>query len=462
MANDPGLLLAFASPELHTKSRRTRRRFRRRLVHNVEAALAARAPGATVEDDGRRLLVRAPSVTAAATAASETFGVARVTEVVSVAHDSVEGLIEAVAARAHPLVEGRTFAVRVARRGGQAWSRTDLEARIGGLLDPASAGVDLTNPEAMVRVEAYDDVTWLVLRTWQGPRGLPLATQERTLTLLSGGFDSAVAAWMTMSRGCPSDFLHFRLDCAQSDHALLVARELARRWAPGSQACVWDVDFQTVKQALLDTVHPRYRQVALKQLMLTAADSVAGLLGVDALVTGEAIGQVSSQTLRHLTVVDRRVERMVLRPLVGMDKETIIDRARRIGTHDLSVRAREVCDLSDGPVVVDADEADVQQATRQLPSGLVAQAVATRRVVALDAWAPGIPGVPTSVEPPADAVPVSAATADLRTVLDAHPEPVALAVEGPGAAALATSLQAHGRTVWLVDNSSPTTLEATS
>ncbi len=150
------------------------------------------------------------------------------------------------------------------------------------------------------------------------------------------------------------------------------------------------VEFQPVKEALLEHVDVRMRQVALKVLMARAASMLAEEREILALVTGDALGQVSSQTLPHLVAVSESATVPILRPLLGLPKETIIDYARRIGTAEMSARAQEVCDLSDGrPVATGARPDRVARSMTSLPDSLMADAVATKRTEHLKDWFPG-------------------------------------------------------------------------
>ncbi len=247
---------------------------------------------------------------------------------------------------------------------------------------------------------------------------------------------------MLLRRGSPVEFVHFRLECSASEHAMLVAQTLAERWCSGYDPVLWMVDFQPIKELLLTTVDPLLRQVVLKQLMVAVADALADRLGIHALVTGDAVGQVSSQTISHLAAIDGYASRTVLRPLAGALKDEIIDRARQIGTEAISARANEVCDLSDGPVAVTARWARLERTHKRLPPGLVDAALASTTVLALSDWYPGAEFLPVVNDPP-DGVPICVATKALP------PEgPVAL--QGAQAAAVASRLARAGRRVWVV------------
>lgn len=437
-------LLVTPSGEIHLKSRRTARWFRRTLLENLEAALRRSAPGAAAREIDHRIVIEHDDLVAAAEAAAATIGIQRVAIAEPVAADDLDTLVAAVADASRERVRGRTFAVRVRRRGTHPWGSPDAARAIGSALLAGAAGVDLDTPEVEVEVDVHDERAVILGRAWEGVGGVPLGTQPEILALLSGGFDSPVAAWMLMRRGAPVDFVHFKLDCAQSDHALAVAHGLWRQWGAGTDPRVWVVDFQAVKEALATQCPPRLRQIVLKQLMFQAADRVAELHGHPALVTGESVGQVSSQTLHHLAAIDSVVGRSVLRPLAGFTKNEIITRAREIGTEALSSRAKEVCDLTDGPVAIAAQRDTLDRAHDGLPEGLVEEALATREVVTLSQWMPGFPLVRVVSEVPEGA-------AEVSDVEPTYPSGTPLAVRGPRAAHVAARMLARGREVVVLE-----------
>lgn len=437
MRSHDDVLLVTLGSEVYVKAPRTRERFRAVLADNLRASLPADV--AIDRLDVGRLVVSADDPVRAAEVVARTFGVHRVELARPVAPVApLEELADAVAGRAGDRVSGRTFAVRTRRHGQHPWGSTDANREIGSRLLARSAGVDLDDPEVEVKVVVLDDRAWLVEEAWEGPDGLPLGTQDPCLALLSGGFDSPVAAWSVMRRGCPVDFVHVRLNCAQTDHATAVARQLWRRWGAGTSPLVWIVDFEDIEVALRESVPPRLRQVVLKQLMMRAADALADAHDIPALITGEAIAQVSSQTLRHLAEIDRVCSRLVLRPLAGWEKQEIVSKARYIGTEELSARAKEVCDLSAGhPVAVAAQRTTLARANAELPDDLVARTVAARRVVALEHWVPGMDAVEVVEEVPAGFV--------LAGGDDEIPETGPVALVGAEAIQRATRLKAGGR-----------------
>ncbi|MEA2003137.1 MAG: THUMP domain-containing protein, partial [Actinomycetota bacterium] len=335
---------------------------------------------------------------AAGEAVSRVFGLDRVDRVTEVSADTLDELAANAAPLALPWVTGKKYAVRVRRMGSQDWKSKDAEIAIADQLYDASAGVDLKNPEVTVRVRVQNNKAVVSSRSWPGAGGLPIGTQSPALLLLSGGIDSPVAAWMMMRRGCPLDMLHFQLECNQADHALAVGHQLAVRWGHGADINLHVIDFEPVKKELTAAVHPRLRQVLLKQLMTEAAYRVSRRLDFPLLVSGDSLGQVSSQTAANLVEIDKYAQAPLLRPLIAHTKQEIVDRARVIGTYELSTKAREVCDLSEGrPVETAAATYRLERGMSRLRKGLIDEALETWESVPAADWFPGIPLTPVTV-----------------------------------------------------------------
>ena len=381
------------SGDVYLKSRRTQKGLIDRVRANLDRALAAVGHTGPVERIGTHrfsIRVNASDSDDIKAAAESVFGIASVDTVVEIPFSSLEDLAMSVARLSAERVGSGTFSVRAKRSGDHSWQSIDLARLAGSHLVASGGRVDLTNPETEVRVTILDARAFLVVDHTLGAGGLPLGTQDPVLCLVSGGFDSVVAAWMLMSRGCPVEFVHFALNCAQSDHALAVARELWARWGHGTDPMVHVVEFQPVKDALLTHVDSRMRQVTLKVMMATAASQIAEERNIAALVTGDAMGQVSSQTLPHLVAASEAATIPIFRPLLGLPKQSIIDLARRVGTAELSARAQEVCDLSEGrPVATHASQSAIDASVAVMPREVMADAVATRKSFLLRDWTPG-------------------------------------------------------------------------
>ncbi len=394
----PKSLRVVASSEIFIKSRRTRRRFMPVLRANLEQALGGEVSTATVTPGKYNdLKIVCDDLETTGATAGQVFGVDRVDLLTPVAAPTLEALTAGVDRLIGDNVAGKKFAVRVRRAGNHEWRSKDAEIAIGNALLGRSAGVDLTAPELLIQVRVEGKSAGVVERTWTGPGGLPVGTQAPALVLLSGGIDSPVAAWMMMRRGCPIDMVHFQLECNQADHALAVGHGLAEEWGYGADTTFHVINFEPVKKEINASVHPRLRQVVLKQLMTKTAHQVAGLLDMPLVVTGDSLGQVSSQTAANIVEIDRYAGAPVMRPLLTFTKQEIVDRARQIGTYELSTRAREVCDLSDGhPVETAAPAERLLHSIGRLRPGLIDDAMETWETIPAADWFPGVPLTPFS------------------------------------------------------------------
>ena len=402
------LMLKIAG-EIGLKSARTRRRFLRSLVRNVRAALERAGVAGEVENRWSRLFVDTEEPERAREALARVFGLHSVSEVAVLSASSLDELVLGATELFRDRIAGKTFAVRARRRGEHGYGSRDVAVHLGAALLPHSAGVNLDQPDVEVVLEIRDGAAHAVLEATAGPGGLPIGSGGRAVALFSGGFDSPVATWMALRRGTTVELVVCDIGgCAQTDAALEVARELVTTWTPGIEPKVHVVDLVPVVAALRERVEPRIRQVLLKRAMYRAATLVAREMRGEAIVTGESLGQVSTQTLRNLAVAEEAAGIPVLRPLIGMDKEEIIARARRIGTHDASVRVREYCAIATGRVETAARLREVLTAEGQVDESFIAAAVWNRRVVDLLTWKPE--RLPHVVED----VPESAVIVDVR------------------------------------------------
>ncbi|WP_294910974.1 tRNA uracil 4-sulfurtransferase ThiI [Tatumella sp. UBA2305] len=252
-------------------------------------------------------------------------------------------------------LEGKTFCVRAKRRGKHDFSSQDVERYVGGGLNQhiATASVKLTNPQETVNLEIEDDRLLMVTERREGIGGFPIGTQEDVLSLISGGFDSGVSSYMLMRRGCRVHYCFFNLGGAAHEIGVRqVAHYLWNRFGRSHRVRFIAIDFEPVVGEILENIDDGQMGVVLKRMMVRAASMVAERYGVQALVTGEALGQVSSQTLTNLRLIDNASDTLILRPLISHDKEHIINLAREIGTEDLARTMPEYCGvISKSPTV---------------------------------------------------------------------------------------------------------------
>ncbi|MEA2454596.1 MAG: tRNA uracil 4-sulfurtransferase [Thermoleophilaceae bacterium] len=241
---------------------------------------------------------------------------------------------------------GRTFAVRATRRDKRFALRSIELARLLGDVVRVRLGleVDLSNPDLELFVEVDHKELLVSVERMRGAGGLPVGTSGRALVLLSGGLDSPVAAHRMMKRGLRCDFVHFSGRPFTSPESIYKAYALAGRLDRfQGDSRLYVVTFGPAQRRLATAGAGRLQVLSQRRLMMRVASALGERLGADALVTGDSLGQVASQTLPNLAVVEEAAELPLLRPLIDRDKSEIVDAARALGTYDISILPDEDC-----------------------------------------------------------------------------------------------------------------------
>ena len=241
---------------------------------------------------------------------------------------------------------GKTFAVRCRRIGKHDFTSMDVEKFVGSGLSTnrKTAGVSLSNPEVLVKLEIRKDKLFVVEENFPGLSGFPLGTQDGVLSLISGGFDSSVSSYMSIKRGLKTHFCFFNLGGREHEIAVKeVALYLWMRFGSTHPVSFITVPFEEVVAEILKKVDSSQMGVVLKRMMLRAATQVAQRMKLEAMVTGESVAQVSSQTLANLAIIDKVTDILILRPLAMMEKQEIVDIAQIIGTEEFSAVIPEYC-----------------------------------------------------------------------------------------------------------------------
>jgi thiamine biosynthesis protein ThiI len=204
--------------------------------------------------------------------------------------------------------------------------------------------VDLSHPDVTIRIEVLSSDAFFFFDKNQGSGGLPVGTSGKVMCLLSGGIDSPVAAWRLIKRGCRAYFVHFHsypiLSITSQEKARSLVEVLTRHQL---RSRLFLVPFGTIQQKVVVSVPPPLRVVTYRRLMVRIAERLARKVDTHALVTGDSVGQVASQTIENLAVIEGAATMPILRPLVAFDKEEITGEAQRIGTYEISIIPDEDC-----------------------------------------------------------------------------------------------------------------------
>ena len=245
------------------------------------------------------------------------------------------------------LKSARTFKVET-KRADKTFPMTSIQLSqyVGGELDELypNLQVDVHHPELTVYVEIRDYAAFVHANPDPGAGGLPVGINGRAVALLSGGIDSPVASWMIAKRGVALEMVHFFSYPYTSPEAKDKVIELARLLTPYTgRLTVHVVPFTAIQEELRRSCPEELFTIIMRRFMMRISQEVARRCGAKALVTGECLGQVASQTMEAMAVTGAVVEMPILRPCVGLDKEEIVQIARKIGTFDTSILPYEDC-----------------------------------------------------------------------------------------------------------------------
>lgn len=249
----------------------------------------------------------------------------------------------------------------------------DLDRLVGGAIREKfpEIPVKISKKSLVLGIEVRKKESFVWTRRYPGPAGLPVGANGRLLTLLSGGIDSPVAAIRMLRRGCTTDLLHFHGTPFVGDEVLEKVRELTRRvnrFVPKPMP-LFVVPFGKIQEMIALAVEPRFRTVLYRRMMFRIASQFAKDREISAIVTGESVGQVASQTVENLSTVDQAASIAVIRPLASFDKDEIIADAQRYDTFEVSVQpAVDCCTLfADRHPVIRADLSEILEIEARLP-----------------------------------------------------------------------------------------------
>ncbi|MGM0874918.1 MAG: tRNA uracil 4-sulfurtransferase ThiI [Bacillota bacterium] len=222
----------------------------------------------------------------------------------------------------------------------------ELNYQIGShvLINTEDLTVDVKNPTINLRVEVRSEATYITCFDYKGAGGLPVGSGGKAMLLLSGGIDSPVAGYLSLKRGVELEVIHFFSPPYTSERAKQKVIDLSRELtAYGGKINLHVVPFTAIQEKIQEQVPENYTMTSTRRMMLKIADELREKQEALALITGESLGQVASQTLESMVAINDVTSTPILRPLITMDKTEIIEISKKIGTHDISIRPFEDC-----------------------------------------------------------------------------------------------------------------------
>lgn len=287
-------------------------------------------------------------------------------------------------------LNGKTFKVEAKREDKQfPMNSPQLCRHMGAVILKNTEGlsVDVHNPDILVQIEIRKEA-FIFTQKVSGAGGMPVGTAGRAALLLSGGIDSPVAGWMISKRGVVLDAVHFHSHPYTSDRAKEKVIELAKIMTQYTGPIrLHIVPFTDIQLDIIDKCPKNYLTIIMRRLMMKIAEKIARESGAMALITGESIGQVASQTMESLVVTDNAVDMPVFRPCIGMDKEEIVTISKKIDTYETSILPYEDCCTIFVPKhpKTKPSISEIQEAEKLLtdPEGMMEKAIQDREIIDL-------------------------------------------------------------------------------
>ena len=372
-------------PEIVVKSKPVRTRMIRILTGNIRNVFQNSGIRVKVLGNWDRVFVKVPKEVSNETSSdilSRIPGIHSFSEVLSFPYTSLDDILRTAAPLAMPEITGKTFCVRCKRKGQETFTSVELERALGEVLweSGKSAGVSLKKPQITIHIEVDGKKFYLLSNTRKGIGGYPLSTQEDVLSLISGGFDSGVSSFDFIRRGARVHYCFFNM--GGREHEIGVREEahfIWKKYGSSHRVKFFAVPFEDVVGEILQKIDHHLMGVVLKRMMMRAAAKIAEREGIKALVTGESVGQVSSQTITNLSVIDRVTPVLILRPLITMDKQDIIDKCREIGTEELAAAMPEYCGVISQKPTIHADLGRIEEEEKKFDLSILDKAVEDSR-----------------------------------------------------------------------------------
>ncbi|MDQ1280305.1 MAG: putative tRNA sulfurtransferase [Thermoproteota archaeon] len=366
------VLVAYS--EIALKSWPVRKMLENQLTRHIKTVL--KRAGITQANVGRmhgRLILKSSDSLKSAEAIAKIFGIALIMPGLKIKGSLESIVLESTKMAVQTINPQQTFAVDARRIGTQSFVSRDIEVKVGAeVLEQLSKNgvrVNLDNPDVTIHVEARGEDGYIYHQIIKGLGGLPFGSQGKLVSLFSGGIDSPVATWFMMKRGANVIPLFFDQRPFVGDDYYEKAKNVSlglRQYVPLDHYQLNVAPMGEVMKEIVEKIPTRFICLACKRMMYRIACGLAERKRACGIVTGESLGQVASQTLMNLKVLDEVSTLPVYRPLIGFDKEECVELAKKIGTYKLSITRAHGCSVVPSKPATKARIDDVQRAEERL------------------------------------------------------------------------------------------------
>jgi thiamine biosynthesis protein ThiI len=335
-----GILVALG--EIFLKSPEVQRLFKQKLQNNLKFFLKKEGIDFRIFSQRERIFVETEEQNKAKNIIKNVFGISWIAKSFFFEKGTLKEIINFVVKNYQNWIkESESFAIKF-KKGGEI--KENSKKIIEEIAKNIKRKVDLEKPKRKIFVEARKEGWYLYFKKEKGAGGLPVGTSGKVLTLISGGIDSPVASYLMAKRGAENVWLHFHSFPLVSQKSIEKVKKLAEvflKFQPHLK--VYFFPFSKIQMEIRVKSKPKYRILLYRRAMMKIAENLAKKENCYAIVTGESLGQVSSQTLPNLQIIEKVVSIPILRPLIGMDKLEIINMAKKIGTYQISILLQEDC-----------------------------------------------------------------------------------------------------------------------
>ncbi len=365
-------LLRYSS-EVFTKSEITKRRILKILENNLKKAF--KSAKITIKRE-RGFIKTDENID---DKLKNVFGISSFSKIFEIDFNSFDELIE----KAFNLFKDRVkdeFKVKCIRVGKHNFHSRDVEVALGERLSKLKK-VNVKDPKYIAFIEIRDDRAYLFDEKIKAVGGFPILTQGKGLVLLSGGIDSAVGTFLSYKMGIDCNFLFFDLGGDSIKYAFKVYEFLKDNYGFSSDGKFYYIDFKPIMFQIIKEVEDSYRNIVLKVFFYKLANEIAIRLNADVIITGESIGQVSTQTLSNLSILNEFSKKFIIRPLIAFTKEEIVSKAIEIGVFDICYKGKEYCAISRYSAITKADPKKLLNYIQKIPNSAFEESLNSFRII---------------------------------------------------------------------------------